>query len=135
MGNMKKKVKLRHFNLVSNLRDKTLRIDSVRVLDMCYILWTTRSNVYVALGTQGACRGVEPPCVGIWGKHPRFFSSVFVSIFGRSLIFVYIHGRFFSTWFFADGFLFSVKELGLLTNPGHWIRVLDAAGSYIFILL
>jgi hypothetical protein len=26
---------------------------------------------------------------------------------------------------FADGFLFPVKELGLLTNPGHWVRVLD----------
>jgi hypothetical protein len=34
---------------------------------------------------------------------------------------------------FADGFLFSVKELGLLTNPGHWVRVLDAAGSYMYI--
>jgi hypothetical protein len=53
MGNMKKKVKLRHFNLVSNLRDKTLRIDSVRVLDMCYILLTTRSNVML----RRACRG------------------------------------------------------------------------------
>jgi hypothetical protein len=27
---------------------------------------------------------------------------------------------------FVDGFLFPVKELGLLTNPGYWIRVLDA---------
>jgi hypothetical protein len=27
--------------------------------------------------------------------------------------------------FFSDGFLFPVKELGLLTNPGHWVRVLD----------
>jgi hypothetical protein len=27
---------------------------------------------------------------------------------------------------FVDGFLFQVKELGLLTNPGYWIRVLDA---------
>jgi hypothetical protein len=25
--------------------------------------------------------------------------------------------------FFVDGFLFMVKELGLLTNPGHWVRV------------
>jgi hypothetical protein len=36
---------------------------------------------------------------------------------------------------FADGFLFSVKELGLLTNLGHWVRVLDAIGSYIHIVL
>ena len=36
---------------------------------------------------------------------------------------------FFGTWFFADGFLFPVKELGFWTNPSHWVRVLDAAGS------
>jgi hypothetical protein len=42
---------------------------------------------------------------------------------------------FFGTWFFADGFLFSVKELGFWTNPGHWVRVLDAAGSYMYIVL
>jgi hypothetical protein len=42
---------------------------------------------------------------------------------------------FFGTWFFADGFLFPVKELGLLTNPGHWVRVLDAVGSYMYIVL
>jgi hypothetical protein len=36
---------------------------------------------------------------------------------------------------FANGFLFSVKELGLLTNPGHWVRVLDATGSYMYIVL
>jgi hypothetical protein len=46
-----------------------------------------------------------------------------------------ILGGFFSTWFFADGFLFPVKELGFWTNPGHWFRVLDAAGSYMYILL
>jgi hypothetical protein len=42
---------------------------------------------------------------------------------------------FFGTWFFADGFLFPVKELGFWTNPGHWVRVLDAAGSYMYIVL
>jgi hypothetical protein len=41
----------------------------------------------------------------------------------------------FGTWFFVDGFLFPVKELGLLTNPGHWVRVLDATGSYMYIVL
>jgi hypothetical protein len=40
-----------------------------------------------------------------------------------------------SKWFFADGFLFPVKELGFWTNPGHWVRVLDAAGSYMYIVL
>ena len=42
---------------------------------------------------------------------------------------------FFGTWFFADGFLFPVEELGLLTNPSHWVRVLDAVGSYMYIVL
>jgi hypothetical protein len=46
-----------------------------------------------------------------------------------------IVGWFFGTWFFFDGFLFPVKELGLLTNPGHWVRVLDVAGSYMYIVL
>jgi hypothetical protein len=36
---------------------------------------------------------------------------------------------------FADGFLFLVKELGLLTNLGHWVRVLDVVGSYMYIVL
>jgi hypothetical protein len=54
-------------------------------------------------------------------------ASIFMSIVG-------IFG-FSSTWFFADGFLFPVKELGLLTNPGHWVRVLDVVGSYMYIVL
>jgi hypothetical protein len=29
--------------------------------------------------------------------------------------------------FFVDGFIFPVKKLGFWTNPGHWVRVLDAA--------
>jgi hypothetical protein len=36
---------------------------------------------------------------------------------------------------FSNAFLFLVKELGLWTNPGHWIRVLDAAHSYMYIVL
>jgi hypothetical protein len=36
---------------------------------------------------------------------------------------------------FVDGFLFLVKELGLLTNPGHWVRVLDGVLSYMYIVL
>jgi hypothetical protein len=42
---------------------------------------------------------------------------------------------FFRHMVFADGFLFLVKELGLLTNPSHWVRVLDAVGSYMYIVL
>jgi hypothetical protein len=45
------------------------------------------------------------------------------------------YGNFFGTWFFTDGFLFLVKELGLLTNPCHWITFLDSIGSYMYILL
>ena len=47
----------------------------------------------------------------------------------------HIFGGFFSTWFFVDGFLFPIKELGFWTNPGHWVRVLDVAGSYMYIVL
>jgi hypothetical protein len=36
---------------------------------------------------------------------------------------------------FFDGFLFPVKELGFWTNPSHWVRVLDATGSYMYIVL
>ena len=36
---------------------------------------------------------------------------------------------------FADGFLFLVKELGLLTIPGHLVMVLDVVGSYMYIIL
>jgi hypothetical protein len=36
---------------------------------------------------------------------------------------------------FFDVFLFPVKELGLLNIPGHWVRVLDDAGSYMYIVL
>jgi hypothetical protein len=32
-------------------------------------------------------------------------------------------------------FRFSIKELGFWTNPGHWVRVLDATGSYMYIVL
>ena len=36
---------------------------------------------------------------------------------------------------FADGFLFPVKELRFWTNIGHWVRVLDAIGSYMYTVL
>jgi hypothetical protein len=52
-------------------------------------------------------------------------------IFGTTL---YL-GGFSAHGFFADGFLFPVKELGFWTNPGHWVRVLDAAGSYMYFVL
>jgi hypothetical protein len=67
-----------------------------------------------------------------------FFGPYFrADIFLRDDIFPGPHDIrwFFGTWFFADGFLFPVKELGFWTNPGHWVRVLDAAGSYMYIVL
>ena len=42
---------------------------------------------------------------------------------------------FFQHMVFAYGFLFSIKELGLLTNLGHWVKVLDVVGSYVYIVL
>ena len=36
---------------------------------------------------------------------------------------------------FVNGFLILVKELGLLDNLGQCIRGLDAAGSYMCIVL
>jgi hypothetical protein len=42
---------------------------------------------------------------------------------------------FFGTWFLPMVFLFPVKESGLWTNSGHWVRVLGAAGSYMYIVL
>jgi hypothetical protein len=61
--------------------------------------------------------------------------SHFFLVFLVASIFLSIIGRFFSTWFVFDGFLFPVKELGLLNNPGHWVMVLDVARSYMYILL
>jgi hypothetical protein len=72
------------------------------------------------------------PHTGVQGQHPRnFFFRTETTYFRDHMIFRW----FFGTWFFADGFLFPVKELGFWTNPGHWVRVLDAAGSYMYIVL
>ena len=77
------------------------------------------------------CRGAEPLGRGFRGSAPEFFFHTGTTYFRDHMIFRW----FFGTWFFADGFLFSVKELGFWTNPGHWVRVLDAAGSYMYIVL
>jgi hypothetical protein len=77
---------------------------------------------------------------GVQGQRPREFFCLekhvtFFLVFCVASIFMSVVGWFFGTWFFADGFLFPVKELWLLTNPGHWVRVLDAVGSYMYIVL
>jgi hypothetical protein len=71
------------------------------------------------------CRGVRG---GFRGQSPR---KKFFFCIGTAL---YL-GGFSAHGFFADGFLFPVKELGFWTNPGHWVRVLDAAGSYMYFVL
>ena len=82
-------------------------------------------------GVRGG--GAAPPKLFFSGRHifarPTYF---------RDDIFLGPHDIrwFFGTWFvFANGFLFPVKELGFWTNPGHWVRVLDATGSYMYIVL
>jgi hypothetical protein len=66
---------------------------------------------------------------------PQETFHFFFLIFHVAPIFVSILGRFFGTWFFFDGFLFPDKELGLLTKPSHWVRVLEVFGSYMYIVL
>jgi hypothetical protein len=105
-------------------------------------------------GVRGGVQGGGAPRAGVRGQRPRkfFFSGrhiftepptyfcrhIFVGpTYFRDDIFSGPHDIrwFFGTWFFANGFLFPVKELGFWTNPGHWVRVLDAAGSYMYIVL
>jgi hypothetical protein len=90
--------------------------------------------------------------VGSGAAPPRnfFWADIFSPVLGRHIADILSPGRHISgtTYFrdhmilggfrhmvFADGFLFPVKELGFWTNPGHWVRVLDAAGSYMYIVL
>ena len=47
----------------------------------------------------------------------------------------HILGSFSAHGFFVNGFLFPVKELGLMTNSSHLVRVLDVVGSYMYIVL
>jgi hypothetical protein len=85
-------------------------------------------------------RGDSPPVRGFGGSVlDNFFCLrkhvTFLSCFSCRLDF-HVHGwAIFRHMVFVDGFLFSVKELGLLTNPGHWVRVSDVVGSYMYIVL
>jgi hypothetical protein len=86
---------------------------------------------------------------GFRGSAPEFFffwADIFSPISGQHIIVgpTYFRDDIFRAHMilggfrymvFADGFLFPVKELGFWTNPGHWVRVLDAAGSYMYIVL
>jgi hypothetical protein len=94
-------------------------------------------------GVRGGVAGRRsPPRGGSGAAPPKFFfrADIFSAARGRHISGRHISGPhdirwFFGTWFFADGFLFPVKELGFWTNPGHWVRVLDVAGSYMYIVL
>jgi hypothetical protein len=100
---------------------------------MCYIIFTS-NIVYVASSVHGGLRGggggdsAKPPLGGLGGsshEEKQFFLRKPLTDLGG-----------FSTHsFFVDGFIFSVKELGFLTNLGHWVRGLDATRSYMYILL
>jgi hypothetical protein len=94
------------------------------------------------------CRGGGPPRTGVRGQPPRkkkkkknlgrhIFAGFGPTYYRQADIFPGPHDI---RWFSAHGFLpmvflFPVKELGFWTNPGHWVRVLDAAGSYMYIVL
>jgi hypothetical protein len=102
----------------------------------------TRSSVYyVALGAHGGFEGgggvTRPPPLG--SVPSRFFLSretcYIFPCFSCHLDFLVHCWAFFRHMVFFDGFLFLIKELGLLTNPGHWVRVLDVVGSYMYIVL
>jgi hypothetical protein len=97
---------------------------------MSYIICITSHSVcYVALGAQGfEGRAPEKNIL------PRETCHIFASFFVSPRFLCPLLGIFSAHGFF-DGFLFPVNELGLLTNPGHWVRVLDVAGSYMYIVL
>jgi hypothetical protein len=92
----------------------------------------------------GGCRGAEPPARGFGGSAPekKNFGPTYFHRFRADILLpgtTYFRDHMilggFRHMVFADGFLFPVKELGFWTNPGHWVRVLDAAGSYMYIVL
>jgi hypothetical protein len=89
---------------------------------------TSCSGYYVALSARRVLRGgcQAPPLRNV---------SHFLPHFSCHLDFHVHFWEFFRHMVFSDGFLFPVKELGLLTNPGHWVRVLDVVGSYMYIVL
>jgi hypothetical protein len=88
-------------------------------------------------GSEGGCRGSAPE-IFFLGRH--IFAGRADILSGRHISgMTYFRDHMilggFRHMVFADGFLFPVKELGFWTNPGHWVRVLDAVGSYMYIVL
>jgi hypothetical protein len=85
----------------------------------------------------GGAGGRSPPRGGSGAAPPKkiFLFSPVSGIIGTTYFRDHMILGGFRHMVFADGFLFPVKELGFWTNPGHWVRVLDAAGSYMYIVL
>jgi hypothetical protein len=98
---------------------------------MCYIFCMTSTSVYTTLGTLGDFEGgSRGSALFFLRKHVTFFPC-----FSCHLDFHVHCWVVFRHMVFVNGFLFLVKELGLLTNPSHWVRVLDVVGSYMYIVL
>jgi hypothetical protein len=99
------------------------------------------SLCYIALGTQGGLRGaISPLREGSGASALRIFFCLgkcvaFFPRFSCRLDFCVHCWEVFRHMVFADDFLFSVKELGSLTNLGHWVRVLDVVDYYMCIEL
>jgi hypothetical protein len=74
--------------------------------------------------------GNTPKKSFLLGKSVTFFPR-----FSCHIDFCFHSWEAFQQMIFADGFLFLVTELGLLTNPNHWVRFLDSIGSYMYIVL
>jgi hypothetical protein len=88
----------------------------------------------------GGRRWAIAPYAGVQGQCPRefFFIGKQVAFLPRFSCHLDFHVHCWEVFWhmvFSNGFLFYVKELGLLNNLGHWVRVLDAAGSYMYIVL
>jgi hypothetical protein len=84
-----------------------------------------------ALPPNPCAGGILPPCT-----HPSNPTTCPMHMLMQ--IIYHIPNMFlevFRLTIFIDGFLIPVKELGLLTNVGQWIRGLDAEGSYMCIVL
>jgi hypothetical protein len=86
---------------------------------VCLIFFAQLALVFSMLCRAcGGSGAVAPRNFFCLGKHIAFFAS-----FSCHLNFHVHCWAVFRHIVFADGFLFLVKELGLLTNPGHWVKV------------
>jgi hypothetical protein len=91
-----------------------------------YMLYSLQDWSHVLSSDMGALWGLGwgrgGDIKGFRGEAPETF------FFGK-----FLRPFFAAFWHtvFIDGFLILVKELGLLTNPGQWIRGLDSIGYIV----